>query len=398
VSTELKILSLVSRYLPLRAGADNMMHQVHRWLVGQGHQVVAVATRDNEAWLEAEEIDGVQVVRPLPDYGHQLVQRAIEEHQPDVLFGQFGLLPYAVEHAHARRLPVVSFCHTAHGYRSPADDGLAEFVDLYVFNSVAAYHEAGCNVRNVIIHPPLERERVVSPVRDPRYVTFINLMESKGTKIFYHLARQFPHLDFLGVEGAYAEQVKKELPNVTFQPHTSNMASVYAKTKILLVPSKIESFGMAGVEAQANGIPVLASDLPGLHEALGSGARFLAPDDKEGWCRELKRLENDYACKQLGEKALENVARFDFDEDMRTLEVILQDVVLQNGTRIRPGFGNLPLEYVRLRDFVVQQLRSKLQREPSEAEVTRIVESADRPDELLEVVADLNKLAQAEVS
>jgi glycosyltransferase involved in cell wall biosynthesis len=379
----------------MRAGADNMMHQVHRSLIAMGHDVVVVAVNNEEqSWPAEEAIDDVVITRAAADYGYEMVEKAIEQHQPDVLFGQFMLLPYAIEHAVERDLPVVVWCHLHDGFEEPRRAALVEMVDLFVFNSAFLYEEAHANVRHVIVNPPIERERVVSSAREPEYITLINLCESKGPEIFYHLAKKFPEEKFLGVEGGYEDQVKKDLPNVQFVEHGPDIASVYAKTKVLLMPSRYESFGMAAVEAQANGIPVIASDLPSLRDVLGKGALYVEPRKKQPWETALRTLlvQKDYYSRVVG-RAQANVERFSFKGDMRVFEVVLQDIVHKQPKRTRPSIHRLLDEYAVAREEA-RLAGGALGRAPTDAEVAKIVESPYRPDSYGEAVQQLAKLSR----
>mgnify|MGYP001420647474 CR=1 FL=1 len=58
-----------------------------------------------------------------------------------------------------------------------------------------------------------------------------------------------------------------DLSNVEFIDQTDNIKEIYSKTQILIFPSIFESYGRVAVEACINGIPVIASDLPGIREA-----------------------------------------------------------------------------------------------------------------------------------
>ncbi|HEX7640614.1 MAG TPA: glycosyltransferase [Burkholderiaceae bacterium] len=86
------------------------------------------------------------------------------------------------------------------------------------------------------------------------------------------------------------------------------MAAVYGATKVLLMPSFwFEAAGRILIEANANAIPVLASDGGGIPETLGGAGRLLpipercrqdhwaVPSDEEAepWWRELLQLWRD---------------------------------------------------------------------------------------------------------
>ncbi|MDG2527282.1 glycosyltransferase family 4 protein [Caulobacter endophyticus] len=58
-----------------------------------------------------------------------------------------------------------------------------------------------------------------------------------------------------------------------------------AGARALLLPSFAEGFGLPVIEALALGTPVIASDLPALHEAGGGVTEHLDPLDGPGWMR-----------------------------------------------------------------------------------------------------------------
>ena len=87
-------------------------------------------------------------------------------------------------------------------------------------------------------------------------------------------------------------------PNVTLLPtvpHEHMGDAVWARTGVLLAPSKAEAWGMAAVEALAHGIPVIAHPTPGLVESMGTGAWFLERDDLDQWETSLVALD-EFAC------------------------------------------------------------------------------------------------------
>ena len=68
---------------------------------------------------------------------------------------------------------------------------------------------------------------------------------------------------------------------------------MYAKTDILLIPSKEESWGRVAVEAMSSGIPVIANPTPGLVESCGEAGIFCKRNDIDSWVREIRRLKTD---------------------------------------------------------------------------------------------------------
>jgi glycosyltransferase involved in cell wall biosynthesis len=102
--------------------------------------------------------------------------------------------------------------------------------------------------------------------------------------------------------------------------HQQDMRRIYAVTDILLVPSQFdETFGRVIVEAQVNGIPVVASKVAGIPYTLGQGGILVEPKDKpQGYVEALQRLRTDETLyRQLSALALENSQRLEFDPEQQ---------------------------------------------------------------------------------
>jgi glycosyltransferase involved in cell wall biosynthesis len=95
---------------------------------------------------------------------------------------------------------------------------------------------------------------------------------------------------FLGVKGGWGLQPIYARANVRVLQKTPRMAKVYGQTRILLMPSAQETFGLVGVEAMTCGIPVIAHPTPGLHESLSTAGIFVDRTDVAGWIAEIERL------------------------------------------------------------------------------------------------------------
>ena len=110
-------------------------------------------------------------------------------------------------------------------------------------------------------------------------ITLINLCENKGARLFWALAARMPKTQFLAVKGAYGTQIVQDLPNVEVQEHVPGdqmRDKVYARTRVLLVPSSYESWGRVAVEAMASRLAhmtVLDALLVGIAERNEERAR-----------------------------------------------------------------------------------------------------------------------------
>lgn len=70
----------------------------------------------------------------------------------------------------------------------------------------------------------------------------------------------------------------------------SAVASLLARSRGLLMPSRAEGFGLPLIEAAAAGVPVVTAPLPSARELLGDHAIYLSPDDPSAWAETVIRL------------------------------------------------------------------------------------------------------------
>ena len=71
------------------------------------------------------------------------------------------------------------------------------------------------------------------------------------------------------------------------------LAAVYSGAVALAFPSRFEGFGLPVVEAMSVGCPVIAANTTALPAVVGDGGVLVAPDDVDGWARELARVIDD---------------------------------------------------------------------------------------------------------
>ena len=383
----MKVLSFCPRYLPAMSGGETAAHGLHASLARRGHQVSVVTATQHPARRTRAAVDGVEVFHGRIRPTHA---RYVEERRPDVLFAQFEMAIPTIEYAVEAGLPVAVLCHGPYGYTEVAEAGLAAAVDLFVFNSTFLQNLANRNVHHVVVCPVVDFERVRAPEGlKRRYVTLVNLFSNKGPHVFYQLARVFSDRPFLGVEGAYGEQERQDLPNVELRPNTPDMGRVYGQTRVLLLPSAEESFGMVAVEAQSGGVPVVASDLPSLRESLGDGALFVGREDIAGWVEALRRLDDPDFYNEMSARARANAKRYRADQDVAVLEAVLEAMVRRYRWRTRPSLQALRTE----REERARRIREIFQRasgrDPAFTELQALLDGTHSLRELETVIPGL---------
>jgi glycosyltransferase involved in cell wall biosynthesis len=99
---------------------------------------------------------------------------------------------------------------------------------------------------------------------------------------------------------AFAASTRAAAPRVTFTGPLvgPDLAERYAAADLLVLASRGETYGMVVSEALARGVPVLATDVGGLSEALGyaTGGRpgmLVPPDDSQALAEALRRWLSD---------------------------------------------------------------------------------------------------------
>lgn len=265
------------------AGSEVMGHQLARALVGAGHEVIVSVSRPDYSPAKPYVLDGVSVL-PFSNRA----QDSRRSFGADVVIAHLCDMPRAAALARRNMCPSVV---VVHNFEKPPVG-----VDLVVYNSewLADWHDAeGRGDPWMVVRPPVN-------VRDYRTtpgdkITLVNANIDKGGLLVKELAKALPDRDFLVCEGAYGKQVAMRGKNITRQRMVAPAdmpTKVYARTRLLLMPSAHESWGRVAVEAMASGIPVIAHPTPGLRECLGEAGIFADREDREGWVEAITRLDD----------------------------------------------------------------------------------------------------------
>lgn len=121
-----------------------------------------------------------------------------------------------------------------------------------------------------------------------------------------HLHRQghpVPHLVLAGARRKRAEQyidrsahaAIRDKIHLVLNPNQSELRALYQNALALIIPSKMEGWGLPLGEALWLGTPALASTAPALREAGGTLAQYFEPDDPETLARYIHDLHSDPA-------------------------------------------------------------------------------------------------------
>lgn len=121
---------------------------------------------------------------------------------------------------------------------------------------------------------------------------------------------------------------------VRFRGSLLNVPKVLRYTDIFVMPSEIEAFGLAALEAMAHGIPVIASNAGGLPEVITHGKTgfLVTPGDIDGIAYYMNLLiENEDLRLELGKNARKDVIdRFHPDKIVPKYEAIYKKILNKN--------------------------------------------------------------------
>jgi glycosyltransferase involved in cell wall biosynthesis len=338
----LRILFLTKSHLPIVGGAEITTHSLASELLRRGHPVTVLARQDPR-----------RPPHPETDrsFGYHTLRSARPEDPLPAVLQSFAPAIVVVGGYHAEtvdwarrmligagHLPTLLHLHDVASAPLVAEadleiDGVVS-VSSFVAKQVAAY-----GVEVTCIPPIVDRARY--RVRSSRRVAlFVNPVPQKGVETAFALARARPDVPFAFTRCWYLapeallglRERARELANVELREGVSDPALLYGDAKLLLVPSTYpEAWARVAPEAQMSAIPVLASDVGGLPEAVGDGGILVDPGGGvELWSEALASVWDDdvayQRCVSLAERA---GTRIDLQPSVvgDRFEALLQQVV-----------------------------------------------------------------------
>ena len=130
-------------------------------------------------------------------------------------------------------------------------------------------------------------------------ILLVNPRKEHGVDIIEDLAQTFRTIEFVLQESwkltpseqRHVDGILRRHPNVCFRKRTTSPAEVFRDAAIVLAPHQIDNRPRTILEALGNGIPVIASDLPGLVESVGSGG--IIASHASDWTNAITTLWQD---------------------------------------------------------------------------------------------------------
>lgn len=286
----MKVLNSIHLYPPQHTcGAEFMAHWINKDAIKNGDEVRVLLHQARHYHISSMyNYDGVDVFPP----DQMVIEKLMT--WSDAVITHLDYTDWTIGITDVFRRPLFHLIHNTSTYGRIV---MADKPQYIIYNSEWAKSQLNYKHDSIVVPPSCDWRHYDTGV-DPSYneaITLINLDGNKGGHILRQIAEALPHRKFIGVIGSYSEpaadgQHTEQPSNVMILPKTNRIVDVYARTRILIMPSKYESWGRTATEAMCNGIPVISSGTPGLRENCGKAGIYLDRDNISAWVDEIEKL------------------------------------------------------------------------------------------------------------
>lgn len=324
----MKILIVLTYYLPHTSGLTIYAERLAKALVSRGHTVTVLTSQFEKSLAENEILDGVNIVRVpvlfriskgviMPKFGYLATKLALEHdviqlHLPQfdaagvALRGRLFRKPTIITYHCDLRMPSGFIAWTANKAVLLMNELAALFAHRIVtytrdYAENSAYLKRYTRKLRVAL-PPVELPEATATVVEnfrlehnpanhwPVIGMAARFATEKGVEVLLNampkVLEEFPNalVQFAGpYKNIIGEEVYFERLSTKIQAYEKSgnwkfvgvlkpeqMSAYYPNLDVLVIPSlnSTEAFGLVQIEAMMNGIPCVASDLPGVRQPI----------------------------------------------------------------------------------------------------------------------------------
>lgn len=260
------------------AGAEWTVLDAFTWLAARGHDCRILAERG----AMRDRHDGV-LIYSQPE--EEVTRQHFEECH--VVVTQLDASLEASFRSRDHRTPLVNMIHSPHQTERFVAPGVSSLV---VFNAQWVADETDWwKGPTMVLHPPIDAARVRCSSAG-QCVALMNMSHEKGVMSWWRLAGEMPDHAFLGVMGAYGDQVISPQgfqgardqqwyglpPNMRVSGNVRDIRQMLSHSRVVLSLSRTETYGRMAAEAMVSGIPVIAQAGPGHAESCGDAAQYVS--------------------------------------------------------------------------------------------------------------------------
>lgn len=297
----MSVVALSHGYPPIwNMGGEVALHRAMRVINGEKFALTSTKEPYTFEGVNAIQIDTPDVLDINADPNP--IAKQLEQLNAHVVIGQNELsLPAVLAAQKVGAISIVNV-HTPPKYGRTINESM-RFSDYAIYNTHAAAKEWG-EPQAPVLHPPISPlpENIIS---GGDAYTLLSSLKNKGVEVVLELAKRYPDQRFIIVRSPAEhthglpdlEERVKNLNNVDLYPRVSpeEVIKYFKQTKILLAPSRYETYGMSAIEAAGYGIPSIHVDTVHVREGIGEAAILVPPLDINATARGIEKIENNYS-------------------------------------------------------------------------------------------------------
>lgn len=296
----MSVIALSHGYPPIwNMGGEVALHRAMSAIRGDRYVLTSTPEPYTFEGINVRQINTPDVLDTLAD--PRPIEYQIRELSGRVVIGQNELSLPAVKAARLSNAISVVNVHTPPKYGGTIRAAMP-VADYAVYNTQTAAIQWG-EPDAFVLHPP------ISPLPNELYTngdayTLLSSLTNKGVGVVLQLAKMYPTQRFIIVRSPaepthglpdIVERVA-ELPNVELHPRVppEEVWKYLKQTRILLVPSRYETYGMSAIEAAGYGIPSIHVDTPHVREGIGNASVLIPPLDTLAAANAINHIEANY--------------------------------------------------------------------------------------------------------
>jgi hypothetical protein len=246
-------------------------------------------------------LDGVTVLPSSGPYFLNIMDDA-QAIEASVLFAHSTLSQATVRAARRLKKPSILAVHAPPRFAADLRRAWAA-ATVRLYNTEAARKDWR-DSRGWLLHPPIgpPPKEMIDGTGDA--LTLTSSLLNKGVTRVLDLARLLPDRRFIIVRSPAHEthgsldfeERAASLDNIEVwdRLHPRMMSVLWAQTKVLLVPSRYETYGLSALEAAWHGIPSVHVDTIHVREGIGEAARLMKSQTVEELRAAVDEVDRDY--------------------------------------------------------------------------------------------------------
>jgi glycosyltransferase involved in cell wall biosynthesis len=354
---------------PEAGGAEVHLHEISKRFVTRGHSVTLLTSAFKGSPAE-EEVDGVRIVRRGGKFTFNFcvpgaVRGLLAREQFDIVIDDINKIPFYTP-VYVKR-PLLALAHHLFAHTIFLETILP--FALYVYMGELLIPAVYRRTRFVVVSESTKEDLVRRGIpRDNIEIVYNAVDHTKYTPAASSTSPSVPLVGYVGRIKRYKRVdcvlealkiVAKTIPDVRlvlagsgdclpslvslaerlgikdrvdFMGFVSEQEKIdmLRKTQVVVNPSSKEGWGVTVIEANACGAPVIASDVPGLRDAVVDGKTgFLVPyGDIDGFASRITQvLKDDSLRSTLSRQAIDWAKRFNWDDSADAILRVIDQLV-----------------------------------------------------------------------